>query len=275
MELFLFMPAASLEASLLALVFGMMIGSFLNVVIHRFPIIWQRDIDNFIAEETGKEPPHTTTYNLVTPGSACPHCGHKITPFENIPVISYLALRGKCRGCKAPISARYPALEMLTGVLSALLIWHFGSGIYGLASLGFLYLLIPIFLIDAQTKQIPDELNYMLLWLGLLINVQTTICPLPMAVVGAFVGYCFLYLINFLSELILKKQGIGNGDFKLFAALGAWFGWMALPQIILLSSLAGIVGTIIGKVFGKNAEGGKIPFWPIFSNCRFGELSLE
>ena len=265
LNLFFFQPAGSLAPTLLALVFGLMIGSFLNVVIHRKPIMMQREWDNDFAEVCEKEIPHTDVYTLSTPGSACPHCGHKITPLENIPVISYLFLGGKCSECKAPISLRYPALELATGLLSACLIWRFGSNIYGLATLPFVYLLIAMGFVDAKTKQLPDEWSYSLLWIGLLLNINSTFVPLPQAVIGAASAYMFLYGINWLAEAILKKQGMGNGDFKLLAALGAWFGWLALPYIVLIGSLAGIIGWAIGLLFGKKAEGGRIPFGPFLA----------
>lgn len=264
-DLFFFQPAGSLAPTLLALVFGLMIGSFLNVVIHRKPIIMQRDFENEIAEICEKELPHTDVYTLSTPRSACPHCGHKITALENIPVISYLFLRGKCSECKAPISMRYPALELATGLLSAWLIWRFGSNIYGLATLPFVYILIAMGFVDAKTKYLPDEWSYSLLWIGLLVNINATFVPLHQAVIGAVAAYLFLYCINWMAEVILKKQGMGNGDFKLLAALGAWFGWQALPYIVLIGSLAGILGWAIGLLFGKKAEGGQIPFGPFLA----------
>lgn len=265
MEIFFFQAAGSLPPTLLALCFGLMVGSFLNVVIHRMPRMMQREVDNFIAEETGKELPHTDKYTIVSPRSACPHCGHKITALENIPVLSYLALRGKCRACKAPISIRYPIVELLTGFLSAWLIWQFGSGVYGLGSLVFLYLLVAMSFIDADTKLLPDDLTYPLLWIGLLLNINQTFCSLSDAVAGAVVGYMALWTVNFLFQILLHKQGMGNGDFKLLAALGAWFGWMALPQIILLASITGLLGAGISALLGKKMEGGKIPFGPFLS----------
>lgn len=265
MNLFFFAPPGSLAPTLLAAWFGMMIGSFLNVVIHRFPVMWQREADNFIAQETGQEIPHTTEYNLWTPRSACPHCGHKITALENIPLFSYLFLRGKCIECKTPISLRYPAIEVMTGLISAWLIWHFGSGPIGLAALPFTYLLISMSFIDAQTKQLPDDLTYPLLWIGLLVNINQVFCPLQDAVIAAVAGYSALWLVNSLFQALLKKQGMGNGDFKLLAALGAWFGWMMLPQIILIASVGGLLAAGIGAVFGKKAQEGRIPFGPFLA----------
>src|SRR5476649_660591 len=216
----LFAAPADLAATLLAALFGLMFGSFLNVVIHRIPKMMQRESDNYVASESGKELPHTGRYNLVTPRSGCPHCGHQITALENIPVVSYLVLRGKCSQCKAPISARYPAVEVLTAALSAVLVWHFGSGWTGLATLLFLYTLIALTFIDADTQLLPDDLTYPLLWAGLLLNINGTFVPLHDAVIGAAAGYLILWAIYWIFKLLTGKEGMGYGDFKLLAALG-------------------------------------------------------
>ncbi|MGI4848819.1 MAG: prepilin peptidase, partial [Janthinobacterium lividum] len=223
-ELLLFNPPASLLPAMVAAVLGLLIGSFLNVVIHRLPIMMQREAENYVAEESGLALPHQSPYNLTVPRSACPHCAHQITAMENIPVLSYLALRGKCSCCKAPISARYPAIELLSGVLSGLLIWHFGSGLVGLASLPFLYLLIALTFIDADTQLLPDDLTLALLWGGLLVNLGGAIVPLQEAVIGAAAGYLALWLVYWTYKLATGKEGMGYGDFKLLAALGAWMG---------------------------------------------------
>jgi leader peptidase (prepilin peptidase)/N-methyltransferase len=249
-------------ATTLAGIFGLLIGSFLNVVIYRVPQMMQRESDNYVASESGLPLPHTDDYNLMAPRSACPQCGHKISALENIPVISYLALRGKCAACKTPISARYPVVELLTAMLSAALIWHFGSGLAGLGTLVFLYLLIAMTFIDADTQLLPDDLTLPLMWCGLLINLQGTFVPLHEAVIGAAAGYMSLWLVNYLFELIRKKQGMGHGDFKLLAALGAWLGWKMLPVIILMSSLVGAVVGIILIVLAKRGVGVPIPFGP-------------
>ena len=258
----LFAPAGDLPISLIAGLFGLLFGSFLNVVIHRLPKMMQRESDNYVAEESGKPPPHIERYNLMVPRSACPHCKHQITALENIPVVSYLVLRGRCSNCKAPISARYPAIEALTGVLSALVVWKLGSGWAGLAALFFLFSLIAMTFIDFDTQLLPDDLTYPLLWGGLLMNVNGTFVPLQEAVIGAAAGYLALWSIYWLFKLATGKEGMGYGDFKLLAALGAWMGWTMLPTIILLSSVVGAVVGITLMVLAKHGRDTPIPFGP-------------
>ena len=262
MESLLFAPPATLSATLVAALFGLLVGSFLNVVIHRIPKMMQRESDNYVAQESGKEPPHTDRYNLMVPRSACPHCGHQITALENIPVISWLALRGKCRKCKAPISARYPAVELLTGILAGVQVWTFGSGLAGLATLLFLFLLVAMTFIDVDTQLLPDDLTYPLLWAGLLVNLHGTFVPLQDAVIGAAAGYLVLWSVYWLFKLVTGKEGMGYGDFKLLAALGAWLGWQMLPTIILLSSVVGAIVGISLIVFAKRGRDKPIPFGP-------------
>jgi leader peptidase (prepilin peptidase)/N-methyltransferase len=261
-ETLLFAAPATVAATAVAALLGLLIGSFLNVVVHRMPIMSQRELENYIAHEAGKELPHQDRFNLMVPRSRCPHCGHQITALENIPVLSWLALRGKCSQCKAPISARYPVVEAVTGLLSAALIWHFGSGWLGLATLGFAWLLIAMTLIDYDTKTLPDDLTYPLLWLGLLVNLNGTIVPLRDAVIGAIAGYMVLWTVNALFELVRGIPGMGNGDFKLLAALGAWLGWAMLPTIVILSSAVGALvgGSLI--LFAGRARNNPIPFGP-------------
>jgi leader peptidase (prepilin peptidase)/N-methyltransferase len=259
---YLFAPPASVIPTVFAGVLGLLIGSFLNVVIHRVPRMMQRESDNYVAHESGKPLPHTDRYNLMVPRSACPHCGHRITALENIPVFSYLVLRGKCAECKAPISARYPAVELLTGALSAFLVWRFGSGLAGLATLLFAWLLIAMTFIDADTQLLPDDLTLPLLWCGLLVNLNGTFVPLSDAVIGAAAGYLVLWSVYWLFKLATGKEGMGYGDFKLLAALGAWLGWKMLPVIILLSSLVGAVVGIALIVFAKHGRNNPIPFGP-------------
>lgn len=262
LESLLFAPPATFGPALAAALFGLLIGSFLNVVIHRLPKMMQRESDNYVAHELGKELPHTDRYNLIVPRSGCPHCGHQITALENIPVISYLALRGKCRKCKAPISPRYPAVELLTGALSGLVVWHFGSGTAGLAALLFTWLLVAMTFIDFDTQLLPDDLTYPLLWAGLLVNLDGTFVPLSDAVIGAAAGYLALWSVYWLFKLATGKEGMGYGDFKLLAALGAWLGWTMLPIIILLSSVVGAVVGICLIVFAKRGRDKPIPFGP-------------
>jgi leader peptidase (prepilin peptidase)/N-methyltransferase len=239
-----------------------LIGSFLNVVVYRLPVMAQRELDNYIAHEAGKELPHPDRFNLMVPRSACPHCGHRISALENIPVVSWLVLRGKCSACKAPISARYPIVEAVTGLLSAVLVWNLGSGWLGLAGLAFTYFLIAMTLIDYDTKTLPDDLTYPLLWLGLLINLNGTIVPLRDAVIGAMAGYVSLWAVYWLFKLVTGKEGMGYGDFKLLAALGAWMGWAMLPTIIILSSVVGAVVGVSLIVFARRDRNNPIPFGP-------------
>ena len=261
-ETLLFAAPATLAATLAAALFGLLIGSFLNVVVYRLPVMAQRELDNYIAHEAGKELPHQERFNLMVPRSACPHCGHRITALENIPIVSWLFLRGKCSACKAPISARYPVVEAVAGLLSAVLVWHFGSGWLGLASLLFAYFLIAMTLIDYDTKTLPDDLTYPLLWLGLLINLDGTIVPLRDAVIGAMAGYLSLWAVYWLFKLATGKEGMGYGDFKLLAALGAWMGWAMLPTIIIVSSVVGAVVGISLIVFARRDRNNPIPFGP-------------
>jgi leader peptidase (prepilin peptidase)/N-methyltransferase len=263
----LFAAPASLIPAIAAAIFGLLIGSFLNVVVHRLPIMRQREIDNYIAEKDGKPLPFPERYNLMVPRSACPHCGHQITALENIPIVSWLVLRGKCSNCKAPISARYPVVEAVSGILSGLLIWHFGSGWTGLATLVFTYLLISMTLIDVDHKELPDDLTYPLLWLGLLINLNGNLVPLRDAVLGAVGGYLFLWVVARAYEAVRGHIGMGEGDFKLLAALGAWFGWQMLPTIIVLSSFVGAIIGVTMIAIGRTKKGQHIPFGPYLAGA--------
>ena len=262
LETLMFAPPALLGPTLLAALLGLLVGSFLNVVIYRVPKMMQRESDNYVASESGKPLPHTDRFNLMVPRSACPCCGHQITAMENIPVISYLVLGGKCRKCKTRISARYPAIELLTAVLSGLMVWTFGSGAAGMGAVLFAWLLIAMTFIDFDTQLLPDDLTYPLLWAGLLLNLDTTYVPLQDAVIGAAAGYLVLWAVYWLFKLATGKEGMGYGDFKLLAALGAWIGWQALPVIILLSSIVGAVVGISLIVFARRGRDKPIPFGP-------------
>ena len=262
LELLLFLPPAKIFPAAVAGVLGLLVGSFLNVVIYRIPKMMQRESDNYIAEESGKALVHTDRFNLIVPRSACPHCGHKISALENIPVISYLFLGGKCRECKAKIPLRYALIELGTGLLSAFLIWRFGSGLAGLGALLFAWLLIAMTFIDLDTQFLPDDLTYLLLWSGLLLNLKGGFVPLGDAVIGAAAGYLSLWSIYWLFKLATGKEGMGYGDFKLLAALGAWLGWTMLPAIILLSSAVGAVVGISLIVFARHGRDKPIPFGP-------------
>jgi len=258
----LFAPAGDLAISLIAGLFGLLFGSFLNVVIHRLPKMMQRESDNYCAVEAGKDEPHTERYNLVVPRSACPHCNHQIGALENIPVLSYLVLRGKCSSCKAPISPRYPAIELLTGALSVAVVWHYGSGWQGLGGLFLLYSLIAMTFIDADTQLLPDDLTYPLIWAGLLLNVNHTYVSLQDAVIGAAAGYLALWSVYWAYKLVRGREGMGYGDFKLLAALGAWMGWAMLPAIVLMSSLVGSVVGIVLMIVNRKGLEYQIPFGP-------------
>lgn len=245
-----------------ASLFGLLIGSFLNVVIHRLPKMMEAEWNQQFADAKGVEIPAATKYNLTVPRSACPTCGHQITALENIPILSYLVLGGKCSSCKAPISARYPMVEALTGLLSGLVAWHFGFGGIAIAALLFTFSLIALTFIDFDTFLLPDDITLPLLWGGLLLNLVGGFTDLQSAVIGAMAGYLSLWSVYWLFKLVTGKEGMGYGDFKLLAAIGAWFGWQLLPAVILLSSLAGSVigiGMILLARHGRNVP---IPFGP-------------
>lgn len=262
LDLLLSAPSGAMLPTVFSGIFGLLIGSFLNVVIHRLPRMMQRESDNYVAQESGHPLPHTDKYNLVVPRSACPHCGHQITALENIPVLSYLFLRGKCVECKTPISVRYPIVELLAGALSAFLVWRFGSGLAGLSALLFAYLLIAMTFIDLDTQLLPDDLTLPLLWCGLLVNLNNAFVPIGDAVIGAVAGYLSLWSVYWLFKLTTGKEGMGYGDFKLLAALGAWLGWKMLPVIILLSSLVGALVGISLILFARHGRDTPIPFGP-------------
>ena len=258
-------PAANPAAAIVWALIGLVVGSFLNVVIHRIPQMMQRESDNYMAMENDEPPPHADRYNLLAPRSACPACGHQLSAMENIPVLSYLWLRGRCSECRAPISPRYPAVELLTAALSALVVWQLGSSLQGLAALVLVWMLIALTFIDIDTQILPDDLSLPLLWMGLLLNLNGTFVPLADAVIGAAAGYLSLWCVFWLFRLATGKEGIGYGDFKLLAALGAWLGWTMLPLIVLLSSAIGaIVGLLLILLRGHHRDK-PIPFGPFLA----------
>ncbi len=258
-------PAANPAAAIVWALIGLVVGSFLNVVIHRIPQMMQRESDNYMAMENDEPPPHADRYNLLAPRSACPACGHQLSAMENIPVVSYLWLRGRCSECRAPISPRYPAVELLTAALSALVVWQLGSSLQGLAALVLVWMLIALTFIDIDTQILPDDLSLPLLWMGLLLNLNGTFVPLADAVIGAAAGYLSLWCVFWLFRLATGKEGIGYGDFKLLAALGAWLGWTMLPLIVLLSSAIGaIVGLLLILLRGHHRDK-PIPFGPFLA----------
>lgn len=248
-------------------IFALLIGSFLNVVIYRLPVMMNRNWELEVAEfqednEKLKDLKYKPKFNLVTPNSTCKNCGHQIKPWENIPVISWLALHGKCSECKTPISKRYPLIEFFTAVISASIAWQFGWGIESFALIFFAWCLIALAFIDADTYLLPDSITLPLLWIGLLVNLNGTFSSLNEAVIGAVAGYMSLWLLYWGFKLLTGKEGMGFGDFKLFAAMGAWFGWQALPLIILLSSLVGAVIGITQIVLAGKDKAKPIPFGP-------------
>lgn len=248
--------------SITCAVFGLMVGSFLNVVIHRLPKMLEIGWQQQCAELRGEEPALSTPYNLMVPRSACPHCGHAISAWENIPVISYLMLRGKCRGCGAAISPRYPVIEAASGLLSAYAAWYFGFGWAAAGALMLIWALLALTVIDLDTQLLPDDITLPLLWAGLLFNVFDVFTDLHGAVLGAAIGYLALWSVYWLFKLVTGKEGMGYGDFKLLAALGAWLGWQMLPLIIILSSLVGAVVGITLIVAARHGRNVPIPFGP-------------
>ncbi len=244
----------------LAALFGLLVGSFLNVVIYRVPVMMERDWTAFAKEHLGlalseeeKQP-----FNLVKPDSLCPECHAPVKPWQNIPVLSYLLLGGKCGSCKTPISKRYPLVELLTAVLFAVVAWQYGWSFITLAGLVLTAMLVALTFIDADTQYLPDQITLPLLWLGLLFNLSDGLVPLSSAVWGAVSGYMSLWLLCYLYKLATGKIGMGGGDFKLLAALGAWLGVAALPVIVFLAAFTGIVVAVWMRV----AKGQQFAFGP-------------
>jgi leader peptidase (prepilin peptidase)/N-methyltransferase len=258
--------------ALVAGFFGLMIGSFLNVVIHRLPIIMERDWAAQCAEFRGEAPPAFEALTLARPRSRCPQCGHSITAMENIPVISWLLLRGKCKWCSVPISVRYPLIEAVTGLLFAYAAWHFGFTAAGFGALLFVAALITLTGIDFDTQLLPDDITLPLLWVGLTFNAFGVYTDLRSAVIGAMAGYLSLWGVYWMFKLVTGKEGMGYGDFKLLAALGAWLGWQMLPLAILLSSFVGAVVGITLMVFARQGRNVPIPFGPYLAAA--GAISL-
>ena len=245
-----------------ASVFGLLVGSFLNVVIYRLPIMMQRGWRAQAREFLDLPAEPSSVFNLTLPNSQCPSCEHEIRAWENIPVVSWLALRGKCSSCKARISPRYPLVELACGVLSGYVAWHFGFTLQAGAVLLLTWALLAASMIDVDHQLLPDSIVLPLLWLGLICNTQGLFATLPDALWGAVFGYLSLWSVYWLFKLVTGKEGMGYGDFKLLAMLGAWGGWQVLPLTILLSS---VVGAVLGSIALRmqNAENGTpIPFGP-------------
>jgi leader peptidase (prepilin peptidase)/N-methyltransferase len=244
-------------------ILGLLIGSFLNVVIYRLPIMMQREW-RYDCLEFLELPPETPAekFNLSIPRSRCGECGHAISVLENIPILSYLALRGKCRACKTNISMRYPLVELLTGVISLVIGWHFGVSIQVLLGLFFSWCLIAASGIDFGHKLLPDTITLPLMWLGILLSLFNVFIDLETSVIGAIAGYLSLWSVFVLFKLVTGKEGMGHGDFKLLAALGAWCGWKMLLVIVLTSSLIGAIVGISMILLSKSERSTQIPFGP-------------
>ncbi len=248
----------------ITLLLGLAVGSFLNVVIHRLPRIlearWRQDCAEILGASA--ETPSGEKLSLWHPPSRCPHCGHRLAIWENIPVLSYLWLRGRCANCRTPISPRYPLIELLTGLLSVAVVWRFGLSWEGSAALIFTWSLIALAGIDLETQLLPDVLSLPLLWLGLLLSLLGWFTDARSAILGAAFGYLSLWSVFQLFRLATGKEGMGYGDFKLFALFGAWLGWTHLPQILLLSAVSGaLIGLLLIALRGQDGQI-PIPFGP-------------
>ncbi|RJQ45753.1 MAG: prepilin peptidase [Gammaproteobacteria bacterium] len=251
---------------------GLSVGSFLNVVIHRLPRMMQRDwqaqcrqlleLPAEVNRHLPSERAEPLRFNLIVPRSRCPQCGHLITALENIPLLSYLALKGKCSACGARISPRYPAVELLTAILSAAAAAHFGFTWLSAAALLFTWSLIALTFIDLEHQLLPDSITLPLLWGGLLLSITGVFVDSRDAIIGAVAGYLALWAVYWLFKLATGKEGMGQGDFKLLAMLGAWLGWQALPVVILLSSLVGAVVGLSMVLFLGRDKNIPIPFGP-------------
>ena len=263
-----------------ALALGLIIGSFLNVVIYRLPVMMQREWTaqcyEFLEIKDDKDKKNDTdrfsNFNLAQPGSHCPNCKHEITAIENIPLLSYLIQAGKCKNCKTPISKRYPIIESACGIFTVLIAYQFGFTWLCLAALILTWSLIVLTMIDYDHQLLPDDITIPILWLGLIINYFGLITTLESAVLGAIAGYMILWIVYWLFKLLTGREGMGYGDFKLLAALGAWMGWQALPQIILLSSMIGaIIGIALIIIKGRD-KNIPIPFGPYLAGAGFVAL---
>jgi leader peptidase (prepilin peptidase)/N-methyltransferase len=268
---------------------GLVVGSFLNVVIYRLPVMmqneWRRECDEYLESQgqpalTPKAKKTGERFNLAYPNSRCPNCNSAIKPWQNIPVISYLLLRGACGKCKAKISPRYPIIEASTALLGALVFWHFGATTQALLGFIFLWSLISLTMIDADHYLLPDSITLPLMWLGIAANIASTYTTLESSVIGAIAGYLSLWLVYWAFKLATGKEGMGYGDFKLLAALGAWMGWQYLPLIILLSSAVGAVLGISAILLMGRDKAKPLPFGPYLAVAGFiafiwGEILLQ
>jgi leader peptidase (prepilin peptidase) / N-methyltransferase len=258
--------------ALVAMVLGCTVGSFLNVVCLRLPKMMEREWREQCCEMLDTPLDPTEPFNLAFPPSRCPQCGHSIRAWENIPVVSYLLLRGRCAGCQTAISKRYPIVEASCGLLSAIVAWHFGFTWQCAAALALTWTLLTLSIIDFDTQLLPDDITLALLWAGLLLALAGVFTPLRDAVIGAAAGYLVLWCVYWIFKLVTGREGMGYGDFKLLAALGAWMGWQAIPQIILLSSMTGAVFGITMIIFRGRDRQIPMPFGPYLATA--GWISL-
>lgn len=254
----------------IAAVLGLIVGSFLNVVIYRLPKMLEHEWSTQCKELLDiNVTPTDRIFNLVSPNSHCPHCQKDIAPWQNIPVISYLLLKGKCSNCKTPISIRYPIIETVCGFMTVLAAYHFGWSVALPAALLLIWSLIVLTMIDADTQLLPDDITLPLLWLGLVLNAYHLFIPLEDALWGAIAGYLSLWSVYWFFKLLTGKEGMGYGDFKLLAALGAWMGWQMLPLILVLSSLVGAVVGVMLMILKKHQRDTPIPFGPYLAAAGF------
>ena len=262
MEAFTLMQQSPVALAIVAAFVGLCVGSFLNVVIYRLPLMMQAQWRAECAALEEREPPAAEVFNLVVPRSRCPSCGTPITAWQNVPVVSWLALRGKCAACKAPISARYPAIEVAAGLLAVLMAWRFGYGAALVPAMGYAWALLALTFIDFDTQLLPDDITLPLLWAGLLANAFGIFTDLHSAVLGAAGGYLLLWGVYWAFRLVARKEGMGYGDFKLLAAIGAWTGWQVLPAVILVSAGLGAVLGSIALWLSRKGRDTRIPFGP-------------
>jgi leader peptidase (prepilin peptidase)/N-methyltransferase len=263
-EIFVLMESSPTLFLSVIFIVSLMVGSFLNVVIYRLPIMmersWKQEFESYFNPDT--EQPEQQPFNLVKPDSTCPKCQHKIRAWENIPVLSWLWLRGKCSNCANPISIRYPLVELTTAVLSLVVAWHFGFGWQAIAGVFLTWCLVAMTFIDLDKMLLPDQITLPLLWLGLLLSIDSVYVSPSDAIIGAAAGYLSLWSVYWLFKLATGKEGMGYGDFKLLAALGAWLGWQHLPIVILLSSFVGAIIGITYLSLTKKDQQQPIPFGP-------------
>jgi leader peptidase (prepilin peptidase)/N-methyltransferase len=258
------------------LLLGLVVGSFLNVVIYRLPRIleynWRCECSRMFEQNGHDLEPETQPPGLAKPRSRCPHCGHTLRPWENIPVLSFLLLRGKCSACGATISLRYPIVETVSGLLALAAVWQFGPSLQGATALLLSWTLLTLALIDFDTQLLPDVITLPMLWLGLLLSLESLFTDPASAIIGATTGYLSLWSVYQLFKLLTGKEGMGYGDFKLLALLGAWLGWQHLPQIVILSTLVGAVVGVLLMVFHRHGRDVPIPFGPYLAAA--GWISL-